>query len=286
MKKIINWFKTNRDSIIRNVFLLPILLVVLISMSHVVSWYDLGNPISWAIYLSVAIEIFALASVAAASIDIKKGSIWFLFGLVTCIQMIGNIFFEYQDINLTDSSFLAWVELIQPAFTDWDITDHRRLLAIVQGGTLPVMSLTALHFFIKFNEKKIEKETKPVNKPQTVKPSTKTFDSQQEILKDIIEEAQTNRSIDAVAALEDILVEELAKAENEIEPIDEEALLSEELPEKEISVLGTAHDEKLSDTLDTLDEITKAEDNIPAAPKKPAPTEDKGDTFGPPQINN
>jgi hypothetical protein len=236
-------------------------------MSHVVSWYDLGNPISWAIYLSVAIEIFALASVAAASIDIKKGSIWFLFGLVTCIQMIGNIFFEYQDINLADPSFLSWVELIQPAFTDWDITDHRRLLAIVQGGTLPVMSLTALHFFIKFNEKKIEKETKPVKDPEPEKPLG-------------------TQGIDAVQVLEDILTEELAKIDNEIEPIDEEALLSEELPEKEISVLGTAHDEKLSDTLDTLDEITKAEDNIPAAPKKPAPTEDKGDTFGPPQINN
>lgn len=149
---MINWFKNNRDAVIRNSFLLPILLVVVMSISHVVSWYDLGNPISWAIYLSVAIEIFALASVSAASIKMKRGSIWFLFGLVTLIQIIGNIFYEFKDINPTGESFIAWMELIQPLFIDWEVLDHRRFLATIQGGTLPLMSLTALHFYIKFND--------------------------------------------------------------------------------------------------------------------------------------
>lgn len=157
---MITWFKNNRDTVIRNSFLLPILLVVVISISHVVSWYDLGNPISWAIYLSVAIEIFALASVSAASIKMSRGSIWFLFGLVTAIQMVGNIFYEFKDINPSDESFIAWMELIEPLFVDWEILDHRRFLAAVQGGTLPLMSLTALHFYIKFNDNKVkEKDT-------------------------------------------------------------------------------------------------------------------------------
>jgi hypothetical protein len=151
---MIDWFKNNRDAIVRNSFLLPILLVVIMSISHVVSWYDLGNPYSWAIYLSVAIEIFALASVSASSIKMSRGSIWFLFGLVTLIQVIGNIFFEYRDINVLDEGFVSWVELISPAFEDFTITDHRRLLAAFQGGTLPLMSLTALHFYIKFNDLK------------------------------------------------------------------------------------------------------------------------------------
>jgi hypothetical protein len=156
---MIDWIKENRDSLIRNSFLLPILLVVIMSISHVVSWYDLGNPRSWAIYLSIAIEIFALASVSASSIKMSRGSIWFLFGLVTLIQIIGNIFFEYQDINPLDASFVSWMELIQPLFDDWSITDHRRLLATIQGGTLPLMSLTALHFYIKFSDLKLDKIT-------------------------------------------------------------------------------------------------------------------------------
>ena len=56
MKKIWEWIKLNPN---RAMFLVPILLVAGISISHVVSWYNLANPISWAIYLSIAIEIGA-----------------------------------------------------------------------------------------------------------------------------------------------------------------------------------------------------------------------------------
>jgi hypothetical protein len=153
MKKILSKLrKIERTTIVRNSFLLPIFSVVLMSISHVISWYDLGNPFSWAIYLSIAVEIFALASVSAATIKMKKGSIWLLFCLVTLIQIVGNVFFTYQDINVNDTKFLSWVELVQPWFEDWTSIDHRRLLAIIQGGTLPFMSLIALHFYIKFNE--------------------------------------------------------------------------------------------------------------------------------------
>ena len=166
-----NWLNSNKNSIIRNVFLLPIILVVIMSISHVVSWYDLGNPYSWAIYLSIAIEIFALASVSAATIKINRAAIWFLFGLVTLIQIIGNIFFEYRDIDISSDGFLSWIELIQPFFDGWDATDHRRFLAIIQGGTLPLMSLTALHYYIMFKDKEEETQhniTDEPTKPESV----------------------------------------------------------------------------------------------------------------------
>ena len=54
IKSIISWVKEHP---VRAMFLIPILLVAGISISHVVSWYDLTNPISWAIYLSIAIEV-------------------------------------------------------------------------------------------------------------------------------------------------------------------------------------------------------------------------------------
>ena len=136
------------------------------SISHVVTWYNLGNPYSWAIYLSVAIEIFALASVSASTLNIGKKAIWFLFIMVTLIQVVGNVFFEYQFIDITDSIFISWIELISPITEDWLATDHRRLLALIQGGTLPIMSLTALHFYIEYdanNPKQIEKTFKDTN---------------------------------------------------------------------------------------------------------------------------
>lgn len=151
--KILAWLKgIKRETLVKNSFLLPIILVVIMSISHVVSWYDLGNPLSWAIYLSVAIEVFALASVSAASLNINRSSVWFLFGLVTSIQIIGNIFFEFNDIDENGKLFKSWVDLVNPFFEDWTLLDHRRLLAIIQGGSLPLMSLTALHYYIKFND--------------------------------------------------------------------------------------------------------------------------------------
>ena len=54
MKNIWDWIKNNPN---RTMFLIPIILVAGISISHVVTWYDIANPISWAVYLSIAIEV-------------------------------------------------------------------------------------------------------------------------------------------------------------------------------------------------------------------------------------
>lgn len=291
MKNIIKWFKKNRDSIIRNTFLLPILLVVAMSISHVVTWYGLGNPISWAIYLSVAIEVFALASVAAASIDIKKGSIWFLFGLVTTIQIIGNVFFEYQYINIEDPLFLSWMELIQPLFADWDVIDHRRLLATIQGGTLPIMSLTALHFFIKFTEKKFETEKAQTNSPiiteeeviedepvlQDTEAPQKSFKEQQSMLKEIIDEARDNPTVDVKDVIANVFLDELEKdiEKEKVEELDEDEFLKEEIKESESP-------ENLTNTRNNtfanrLSELDKNEEKS---------KQGDGKTFGPPHMNN
>jgi hypothetical protein len=138
----------------------PILSVAIISISHVVKWYDLANPISWAIYLSIAIEIAALSSIAAASVKVKGFSVWFVFIIVTLIQFIGNIYFSYTEINVSSKEFRDWAELTGPLFESFsDIEDavaQRRLLAILEGGLLPLISLTCLHFFIKYGDNDLE----------------------------------------------------------------------------------------------------------------------------------
>lgn len=140
----------------KNMFLVPILLVAGISISHVVSWYEMANPISWAIYLSIAIEVGAMTSLIAATKKIK-GGVWFMFGLVTFIQMMGNIFYSYVQIDEAGDLFKNWVELTSPIFemmgTDsTDIIPHKRWLALLEGGFLPLISLTALHFYIKYDD--------------------------------------------------------------------------------------------------------------------------------------
>jgi len=152
MRKIWNWIKSNPN---RAMFLIPILLVAGISISHVVTWYDIANPYNWAIYLSIAIEIGAMTALVAATNRIK-GGVWFMFGLVTLIQMIGNIFYSYKEIDATGDLFKSWVELTGPfwdLFTDsTDVISMKRWLAFLEGGLLPIISLTSLHFFVKYEK--------------------------------------------------------------------------------------------------------------------------------------
>lgn len=158
---MVNWFKHNKKNIIRFTFLIPIILVMIISISHVVSWYDMANPFTWAIYLSVAIEIAAMSSIAAASVKLK-GGVWLVFIIVTLIQFIGNIFFCYKEIDVTNSDYKSWVELTSPIFEMLgsdvkDVLTQKRWLALLEGGLLPIISLSSLHFFIKYND--IEEKT-------------------------------------------------------------------------------------------------------------------------------
>jgi hypothetical protein len=143
-------------------FLVPILLVAGISISHVVSWYSIANPISWAIYLSIAIEIGAMTALVAATNKIK-GGVWFMFGLITFIQMIGNIFFCYKEIDETGELFKSWMELTGPVWEMLgskanDVIAMKRWLAFLEGGLLPIISLTSLHFFTKYDDGKTDEE--------------------------------------------------------------------------------------------------------------------------------
>lgn len=152
---MINWIKKNKNSIIRVMFIIPIILVAAISISHVTSWYDLSNPIAWSIYLSVSVEIAAMTALSAASVRIKGFSVWMVFSIVTLIQFIGNIFFSYKEIDVNNPDFKSWVELVTPLFDvmgleSGDLLSHKRWLSLLTGGLLPLISLTCLHFFIKY----------------------------------------------------------------------------------------------------------------------------------------
>ena len=151
-----NWFQKNFKAIIYVAFLVPILAVAFVSISHVTTWYGLSNPLSWAIYLSIGIEIAALSALAAISAQMGK-KVYFPFGIVTLIQFIGNIFFAYQYIDVTSASFKDWMDLVDPIVSylgveSGDPIGHKRFLALFSGGMLPIISLSFLHMLVKFEE--------------------------------------------------------------------------------------------------------------------------------------
>ena len=164
-----NWIQKNFKTIIYIAFLVPILTVAGVSISHVTSWYGLSNPVSWAIYLSIGIEIAALSALAAISANMGK-KVYFPFGIVTLIQFIGNIFFAYQYIDVNSQAFKDWVDLVDPIVSylgveSGDSIGHKRFLALFAGGMLPIISLSFLHMLVKFEE---EERKNVVELPQPI----------------------------------------------------------------------------------------------------------------------
>jgi hypothetical protein len=159
-----NWVQRNFKTIIYISFLVPILTVAFVSISHVTSWYGLSNPVTWSIYLSVGIEIAALSALAAISAQMGS-KVYFPFGIVTLIQFIGNIFFAYQYIDINSQAFKDWVDLVDPLVSylgveSGDYVGHKRFLSLFSGGMLPIISLSFLHMLVKFEED--EKKKVPV----------------------------------------------------------------------------------------------------------------------------
>jgi hypothetical protein len=155
-----NWFSRNLTNIISLAFVIPILLVAFVSISHVTSFYGLSNPFTWAIYLSVGIEIAALSALAAVSVNMGR-FVYFPFIIVTFIQMLGNIFFSFTYIDETSQTFQDWISMVGGLFENMgiettDLNSHKTVLAFLTGGLLPVISLTFAHMLVKFTEKNKE----------------------------------------------------------------------------------------------------------------------------------
>ncbi len=217
MKLIGNWIKNNP---IRTLFLIPIILVAAISISHVVTWYSIANPINWAIYLSIAIEVGAMTALVAATNRVK-GGVWFMFGLVTFIQMVGNIYFSFKEIDTSGELWLSWIELTTPVWemVGTDLTDTlalKRWLAFLEGGLLPVISLTSLHFFVRYDRNQSEE----IDKEKIIK---EYFDNRNKKMVDIVESRKKDKEDET---------EHLLKSEKNKEHLEESIEQAEEISKK------------------------------------------------------
>jgi hypothetical protein len=229
-----NWFQKNFKTIIYVAFLVPILTVAFVSISHVTKWYGLSNPVSWAIYLSVGIEIAALSALAAISAQMGK-KVYFPFGIVTLIQFIGNIFFAYQYIDVTSQSFKDWIDLVDPLVSylgveSGDPIGHKRFLALFSGGMLPIISLSFLHMLVKFEE---EEKNKVVEVPSNIDIDALSIEAgKQEAL---IENEKYNPTEEDLQRLE----EELVKLnEQKFGTLEEPTTSEEQINEPEKKVLN------------------------------------------------
>ena len=228
MQNVGKWFSRNLRKIIISSFVIPILLVAFVSISHVTTFYELSNPLSWAIYLSVAIEIAALGALAGISANMGR-IIYVPFGIVTLIQFIGNVFFSFTYIDETSQYFISWVDLASAVFEPMgveptDIASHKRILSLFSGGLLPLISLTFAHMLVRFSEENktdfqkeelTEKEIEDLSRKagkiekeiyETTKPYAPTEEDLERLQKEL-EKFNQNTESEPVVVVEDEVVD-------------------------------------------------------------------------------
>lgn len=163
------WFQRNKSKIIICSLAFPPLLVSVISTIHVVTFFQLTNYFWLAFVLAIAFEVGTLSSLAALTIvkHISEYSLWAIFILLSGMQIMGNIYFSYNyvsDMVNTNPNFIKnWNELFD--MTDEKIEYTKRLLSIVSGGVLPIVSLAFTHLLVGYVNKIDEiKNIKSLNK--------------------------------------------------------------------------------------------------------------------------
>ena len=138
-------------------FLLIPLIVSVISSIHVINFFELSNNKMLAIALSVSFEIGALSALAGLVVmdKINKNVIYFIFILLTAYQMMGNTYFAYdilsQKMAVNPDLIKNWSELF--GFETDDTILMKRIISIISGAILPIVSLCFLDLSVDYIKK-------------------------------------------------------------------------------------------------------------------------------------
>ena len=138
----------------------------IISMIHIVSFFELGNPNWMSIALAITFEIAALASLISFTIlDVLKGTRWslyFIFVILFFMQMVGNVYysFDYVTIKLIETGnwmvvFKEFLDTTVNLFTDElpNPSYTKYILSCAIGMPIPLISLSFIHILVKYLDK-------------------------------------------------------------------------------------------------------------------------------------
>jgi hypothetical protein len=137
-------------------FVLLYLVVSVISTIHVVDFFQITNPKWLSVFLAIAFEIGAAASLASIIVldKMNKFIVWSLFFILTAMQAIGNTYFAYTHL----SDFTAWSELF--GISEEEPIFQKRVLAIISGAILPLVSLGFIKALVDYIRPEEDQEKK------------------------------------------------------------------------------------------------------------------------------
>ena len=165
-----NW----KQIILTGLFVVLYLAVGTVSVYHAISFFGIANVVWLAVTLAIAFEVGQAAVLFALLSDkkqAKKPMPWILMGVLTAVQVIGNIFASYQYmVQNSQNKIQYFVDSVMWFMKDPDPQTNIVICAYIIGAILPIIALCMTGMIVNTSGvEHIEPVEEPVQEPSNPK---------------------------------------------------------------------------------------------------------------------
>ena len=165
-----NW----KQIILTGLFVVLYLAVGTVSVYHAISFFGIANVVWLAVTLAIAFEVGQAAVLFALLSDkkqAKKPMPWILMGVLTAVQVIGNIFASYQYmVQNSQNKIQYFVDSVMWFMKDPDPQTNIVICAYIIGAILPIIALCMTGMIVNTSGvEHIEPVEEPIQEPSNPK---------------------------------------------------------------------------------------------------------------------
>lgn len=137
--------------------------VAFVSTWHAITFFGLSNPMWLAVILALAFEV-GQASVLFTILmqeDKKKAMPWVLMGILTLVQVLGNVFSSYKYMLMHNADQIQYFTKSVLFFVQSPNPDYNYvMISYITGAILPVVSLCMTAMVVNVIKQEPEKKKK------------------------------------------------------------------------------------------------------------------------------
>ena len=136
--------KSNSKTVLIILFTILYVATAVVSMTHAVNFFALGNGLAMAVTLAMTFEIGQAASLFSilTSIHKKQTLSWVLMATLTVVQVLGNVFSSYKYMILHSQDQIQYFTKSVLFFVQSPNQDYNNvMISYIIGAILPVVTL-------------------------------------------------------------------------------------------------------------------------------------------------
>ena len=147
-------------------FSLLYLAVGFVSTYHAVAFFSISNESWLAIILAIAFEVGQAAVLFSLLVNkTKKTMPWILMGVLTLVQVLGNVYSSYQYMIIHNSDMIKYfTDSVMFFLQDPNPKVNQVMISYITGAILPIVSLCMTSMVV--DASGVDKESDEIVEPE------------------------------------------------------------------------------------------------------------------------